>query len=146
MTHLKENQPFCRVAADVSVIEFQKRGLVHAHIILFLDNESKRDLEDPEDIDKVISAEILSEADEILSESVVKHLIHCLCTDNINERCMRNGRCAKRSLKEYRKETSSKEGDYCTSYQRRSPAQGDERAVISVVRGKGKVYMQVDNS
>ncbi len=45
VTHLKEDQPFGRIVADVSVIEFQKRGLVHANIILFLDEEAKRALE-----------------------------------------------------------------------------------------------------
>ncbi len=35
MAHLKEGAPFGRVIADVSVIEFQKRGILHAHIICF---------------------------------------------------------------------------------------------------------------
>ncbi len=146
MTHLKEDQPFGRVAADVSVIEFQKRGLVHAHIILFLEDESKFALENPENVDKVISAGIPFEADDVLRVSVVEHLIHRPCTDNTNERCIRNGRCVKRLRKEYRKETSSNEGDYYISYKRGSPAQGGKRAVIYVVRGMGKRYVQVDNS
>ena len=42
MMHLKKDKPFGRFVADVSVIEFQKRGLVHAHIIPFLHDEAKK--------------------------------------------------------------------------------------------------------
>ncbi len=45
MTHLKEDHPFGKTVADVSVIEFQKRVLVHAQIILILQVESKKALE-----------------------------------------------------------------------------------------------------
>ena len=31
----KEDEPFSKLAAFVSVIELQKRGLVHAHMLLF---------------------------------------------------------------------------------------------------------------
>ena len=44
MTHLKEDQPFGRIVADVSEIEFQKRGLVCPYIILLLDEKAKREL------------------------------------------------------------------------------------------------------
>ncbi len=39
MTHSKEDQPFGRIVADIPVFSFQKRGLEHAHIILFRDGE-----------------------------------------------------------------------------------------------------------
>lgn len=42
--------------ARVHSIEFQKRGLPHAHILLIMDSESKFKTE--EDIDKMVSAEI----------------------------------------------------------------------------------------
>ncbi len=42
MAHLKEDEPFGKVIADVSVIEFQKRGLMHAQIILFLHEIPKK--------------------------------------------------------------------------------------------------------
>ncbi|XP_058810192.1 uncharacterized protein LOC131675282 [Phymastichus coffea] len=42
--------------AHTSVIEFQKRGLPHMHMLLFLDGEHK--LDTPEKIDELISAEI----------------------------------------------------------------------------------------
>ncbi len=65
MAHLKEGEPFGRVLADVSAIEFQKLGLVHAHIILFLHDNSKKELENPIRFDAIISAEIPSEGDFI---------------------------------------------------------------------------------
>ena len=37
------------------IVEFQKRGLPHSHILLWLNGESK--LKNPTDIDKVISVE-----------------------------------------------------------------------------------------
>ncbi|KAL8162506.1 LOW QUALITY PROTEIN: hypothetical protein V2J09_013995, partial [Rumex salicifolius] len=40
----------------IYTIEFQKRGLPHAHIVLFLDKEAK--IKSPTDIDKLISAEL----------------------------------------------------------------------------------------
>lgn len=65
MKYLKCENPFGRVIASVSVVEFQKRGLPHAHIILFLDGQAKNDLQDPEHVNKLISAEIPSEEDQI---------------------------------------------------------------------------------
>ena len=49
---------FGTVIAHVRVIEFQKRGLPHAHCIFILDAVSKSSLRNPDNVDKVISAEI----------------------------------------------------------------------------------------
>ncbi|GJS84949.1 putative diphthine methyl ester synthase [Tanacetum coccineum] len=54
--NLKGNQIFGRVQAFVYTIEFQKRGLPHSHICLFLHKNDK--LVNPERIDDFISAEI----------------------------------------------------------------------------------------
>ena len=37
LAYLKDASPSGCLLANVSVVEFQKRGLVHAHIVLFLD-------------------------------------------------------------------------------------------------------------
>ena len=37
LMHLNEDEPFGEVISFLSVIEFQKKGLVHAHVIVFLD-------------------------------------------------------------------------------------------------------------
>ncbi len=55
MNDLKEGF-FGRVAAFVCVIEFQKRGLPHAHILLNLIEEDK--ITTAEEIDELVCAEI----------------------------------------------------------------------------------------
>ena len=44
------------IQSGMYTVEFQKRGLPHAHILLWLDGESK--LKTAADIDKVISAKL----------------------------------------------------------------------------------------
>lgn len=51
-----KNKIFGKPVAKVHVIEFQKRGLPHAHILLILSNESKP--HDVDSIDKLVWAEI----------------------------------------------------------------------------------------
>ncbi|XP_026412120.1 uncharacterized protein LOC113307871 [Papaver somniferum] len=49
-----------KVVAHVHVIEFQKRGLPHAHILIILHEKDK--LRTPDDYDKVVRAEIPDES------------------------------------------------------------------------------------
>ena len=51
LKYLKDDRPFGQITAFVSVVEFQKRGLVHAHVIIFLGAVTKFSLEDPSNID-----------------------------------------------------------------------------------------------
>ncbi|KAI3977323.1 hypothetical protein MKX01_000236 [Papaver californicum] len=46
-----------RVAAQVHVVEFQKRGLPHIHMLIILRDEDK--LQGPDDYDKIMRAELL---------------------------------------------------------------------------------------
>ena len=59
LKHLKEDKPLRQFAAFVSVIEYQKRGLVHAQISIFLDQEAKFSLQDPTNINRPIQLEFL---------------------------------------------------------------------------------------
>ena len=69
---------FGEVSAHVHVVEFQKRDLPHAHILVTLKNGYK--LSTVNDIGKYISAEIPdSETDLILSNTVVNNMIHGPC-------------------------------------------------------------------
>jgi Helitron helicase-like domain at N-terminus len=64
--------------AHTYVIEFQKRGLPHAHILLILHPQDR--LHTSDEIDSVISAEIPDPAeDPELHELVVRHMIHQPC-------------------------------------------------------------------
>ncbi len=64
-----------KVIAYIYVIEFQKRGLLHAHILLILTPEDK--LRSIDDYDKIVSAEILDPAIYPLAyKTVVTTMMH----------------------------------------------------------------------
>ncbi|XP_022003411.1 uncharacterized protein LOC110900859 [Helianthus annuus] len=86
-------------------VEFQKRGLPHAHICLFLGAESK--FLNASDIDRVITAEIADkERDPELYELVKQFMIHGPCsTDNPLCPCMVQQKCPKKFPKKYVDET-----------------------------------------
>ena len=52
MKHLKEDEPFGKEISFVSLIEFQKRGLMHAHIVVFLYQEAMFYMQEPTNIEK----------------------------------------------------------------------------------------------
>jgi len=86
-------------------IEFQKRGLPHAHILLWLDGESK--LKNPTDINKVISIELPNANLYPKLEKVVSsYMIHGPCgPPRYNSSCMKEGRCSKFYLKKFTSST-----------------------------------------
>ncbi|XP_074278356.1 uncharacterized protein LOC141601948 [Silene latifolia] len=65
-------------SAVVYTIEFQKRGLPHAHIVLFLHREDK--FPTAADVDKIISAEIPDPSTDLVLHSVVcEYMLHRPC-------------------------------------------------------------------
>ncbi len=83
---------FGEVVAHVRVIEFQKRGLPHAHSIIIPDQASKNALRNPAIVDTVISAELPSEDDDELRELVLQHMVHSPCgSHNPAAVCMGHG-------------------------------------------------------
>ena len=74
-------------------VEWQKRGLPHAHILIWLVDKVR-----PEEIDKIISAEIPDpNVDQELFDIVTTNMIHGPCgTLNMMSPCMDNGKCTKR--------------------------------------------------
>lgn len=92
--------------AHIYVIEFQKRGLPHAHMLIMLANGSK--LNTSEDIDTVISAEIPDPVTQPQLFNIVKSsMIHGPCgVLNRNSVCMADGKCTKDYPKEFREATA----------------------------------------
>ncbi|KAJ6957546.1 hypothetical protein NC653_039492 [Populus alba x Populus x berolinensis] len=56
LAFIKSGKPFGQIIADVCAIEFQKRGLPHTHILIWLHSNFK--CRTPEDVDSIVSAEI----------------------------------------------------------------------------------------
>lgn len=66
------------------VVEYQKRGLPHAHMLIWLDHAAKSRLN--KNIDKFISAEIPDEAEDPYGyEAVKQYMIHGPCGVEYNK-------------------------------------------------------------
>ncbi|KAL0285519.1 UNVERIFIED_CONTAM: hypothetical protein Sangu_2774500 [Sesamum angustifolium] len=78
-----------KTIAHVHVIEFQKRGLPHVHMLVIFDEDDK--LNTPEDYDCVVRAKIPDKNEEPeLYAAVLKHMIHGPCgQNNSNAPCMK---------------------------------------------------------
>jgi hypothetical protein len=93
------------VVAHMYVVEFQKRGLPHAHILLILaPNDKPRT---PEHVDSLVSAQLPDQnLHPELYETVVSCMLHGPCEiHNLNAPCMVDGKCSKRYPRQFRKET-----------------------------------------
>uniref|UniRef100_A0A7N0TYR9 ATP-dependent DNA helicase n=1 Tax=Kalanchoe fedtschenkoi TaxID=63787 RepID=A0A7N0TYR9_KALFE len=134
MRDLMDRKIFGTVAGKVWVIEFQKRGLPHAHIVLILNERSK--LRTADDIDSVVSAEIpdpVTHPDAY--ETVSRCLVHGPCgAENPNAPCMQDRKCTKRYSRAFANKTYADTDGYPV-YRRRD---GDH----SFVDAKGR---HVDN-
>ncbi|KAL7145491.1 hypothetical protein ABFS83_07G088000 [Erythranthe nasuta] len=118
MTEIKKGRIFGRIRAYVCTIEFQKRGLPHAHILLWLHNDDKP--KNPEEIDRIICAEIPDEEnDRKMYKLVEKYMIHGPCGQaNLKSPCMKDRVCTKRFPKLFVQRTES-DADGFTVYRRR---------------------------
>ncbi|GBN91873.1 hypothetical protein AVEN_40218-1 [Araneus ventricosus] len=75
LDHIIKRNLFGRVISYIYVIEFQKRGLPHAHILLTLDTYSENRTKD--DINKYVSAELPDPiADPTLFQIIIRCMIH----------------------------------------------------------------------
>nr|XP_047129644.1 uncharacterized protein LOC100203234 [Hydra vulgaris] len=100
------------------VIEFQKRGLPHAHILLHLANDDK--LETSQDIDNLICAEIPDLIVNCELYDIIKTcMIHGPCGIlNPNSPCMKDGVCSKKYPKDFNANTVAVHNGY-PRYRRR---------------------------
>ena len=140
---LKSEMVFGKPQAWLYSIEWQKRGLPHCHLLLWLSAEHRVT---PDKIDDVICAEIPDPSvDTELHQIVMSNMVHgpCGCI-NPNSPCMQDGRCSKKYPKQYMAETQLGADSY-PLYRRRSPDNGGQVSTISMRIGGSRVDQQVDN-
>ncbi|KAL6645873.1 hypothetical protein ACP70R_017481 [Stipagrostis hirtigluma subsp. patula] len=101
-----------RVAAYAYVVEFQKRGLPHAHFLLIMEGRYK--LTCPEQYDCVISDELPDKYKyPELYDMVVTHMMHGPCgTLNSKNVCMQNGTCKNHYPRPFNAETLQGKDSY----------------------------------
>jgi hypothetical protein len=91
--HIYLYQLLFQPVAHIYVVEFQKRGLPHAHILVILDSDDKP--RTAQRIDQIVSGTIPSPTENPhLHSMVVKHMLHGPCQSNM---CYdaKEGRCLK---------------------------------------------------
>jgi hypothetical protein len=102
---IKVNHIFGKPLSVFYVVEFQKRGLPHAHILVILSEKDK--IKEIDEIDKLICAELPNkESDPELFEIICSKMIHGPCgLLNPNANCMEDGLCKKNFPKEFQNAT-----------------------------------------
>ena len=126
---LKRKQIFGRYLGSVYTIEYQKRGLPHMHLLLFLHPHDRDRLLDPAVIDRFISAELPQPEDDptgSLTEIVKSMMVHGPCgSSNPRAPCMvapapgLPPTCSKRYPKRFNPTTVVREDGY-PEYRRRN--------------------------
>ncbi|XP_022040344.1 uncharacterized protein LOC110942890 [Helianthus annuus] len=103
---LKKNHLFGKASAVVYTIEFQKRGLPHAHLCLFMEPESK--LPTVDHVDAFICAEIPDRnQDPELFMLVKEYMIHGPCGNaRLSSPCMVDRKCSKGFPKDFQDHTT----------------------------------------
>ncbi|XP_071700075.1 uncharacterized protein [Rutidosis leptorrhynchoides] len=119
---------FGKCQAGIYIIEFQKRGLPHVHMLIWLTHEYK--CKSPSDIDELISAEIPSQIEDLVGYKVVTEcMLHGPCGgNNMDAPCIIDRKCSKHFPKPYYAETTIAEDGYA-KYRRRNNG-------IKVIKGK----------
>lgn len=115
--------------ADVHVIESQKRGNLHMHLLVTLNPDDAP--KSTADIDRMVQAVIPCPTDDPeLFELVKQHHIHGPCDVGKSVCQDSEGRCTKKFPKSFRKESSLGEDGYAL------PARPDDGPTIGYANGK----------
>ncbi|UYV73054.1 hypothetical protein LAZ67_10001682 [Cordylochernes scorpioides] len=135
---LTKDQLYGATVAWMYSVEWQKRGLPHAHILVWLANKLR-----PTQIDSVICAEFPDPIqDPLLYNIVVKNMIHGPCGEyNPVSPCMKNSSCSKKYPKQFLLETQTNENGY-PLYRRRAPEAGGFTAKVKI---RGREEVTIDN-
>ena len=115
---ITKNHIFGRAKCKVEVVEFQKRGLPHAHILIIMDGADVPCT--PEQFDNIIAAEFPSSANPLLREIITSDQFHNPCGSGTDAPCMEEGKCKRNFPKDFVGETvNANENDYYPTYRRR---------------------------
>ncbi|KAL6569662.1 hypothetical protein OROMI_014176 [Orobanche minor] len=130
VSDLKDKHMFGKPKALIYMVEFQKRGLPHAHILLFLNKTDEARIAG--NIDDFICAELPDEeSDPELYEAVKDYMVHGPCgADNPHSPCMVNNRCSKMFPKSYNERTFVDEKGYHVYRRRDNGATVDKNGII----------------
>ncbi|CAA7024783.1 unnamed protein product [Microthlaspi erraticum] len=103
---------FSPYIAALHTVEFQKQGLPHAHMLIWLKRETT--IPTPDEVNKIISAELPNkEEDPIGFELVEKHMMHGPCgVDRPSSPCMSKKFCTKKYPRQYNEFTSIDKSGY----------------------------------
>jgi hypothetical protein len=97
-----------KVAGFVYTIEYQKRGLPHMHLLIFLEEQDK--IRTVEQVDAIISAQLPdSNVHPQLYSAISKCMLHGPCS---LQRCIENNVCKKHFPKAFALQTIIKEDGY----------------------------------
>jgi hypothetical protein len=101
-----------RTIVGIYVIEFQKRGLPHAHILIFFVEDYKPHT--VEDVDRMINAELPNpETNRLAHEMVARCMMHGPCgVAFLNAPCMEDGKCYKQYPRKFQSEMVTDVNEY----------------------------------
>ena len=126
-----------RTVAHLWVIEFQKRGLPHAHILIILDNHDVTAT--PDQVDSIVCSELppdpagtddpeIKARRQRLQMIVMTNMIHGPCGPaNPLSPCMENGRCTKGFPKDFQQRTIMDTQNSYPIYRKRHPDDGGRK-------------------
>ena len=93
------------MVARIKVVEFQKRGLPHIHVLIWLDQDDK--ICDADQVDSIVSAKIPDPQLHPLLHQTVTNWLHGPCGYiKPNAPCMVDNQCSKHYPKEFNEHTT----------------------------------------
>jgi hypothetical protein len=103
---LLKNGYLGHAVAHVYTIEFQKRGLPHMHLLIFIHHDDQ--VKEPADVDKYVSAQLPDKrTNPLLWKTVTTCILHGPCgPSNPNAQCMVDGKCSKHYPRKFQEETT----------------------------------------
>jgi hypothetical protein len=133
MKYVRSGQVLGKVPAFLWVIEFQKRGLPHAHMLVILADDDR--ISCSAEVDNIICAQLPPDPNTFLEGSkekaqaarlesiVMQNMIHGPCGAlNPSSPCMVDGKCSKIYPKTFRDKTILSADSIYPEYQRLEPS------------------------